>query len=369
DIRMTLTGLTSEPGQLATGELHALVNDTAPVIMQGRLDLLADDFFADVGVQVKGVELSPLGPYADKYAGYLIKKGQLSMDLKYRIEGGTIESTNEVLVKQLAFGKETNSPEATSLPVKLAVSLLKDRSGNIKLDIPVTGSLDDPSFSVGGVILGVVKDMLVKAATSPFSLLSAAAGSDEELSHIDFPPGSAALTKAAQKRLTNMATILRDRPGIRLDIAGRVDPTRDKEALRQVFFERKLKAQKMADLVQQETPPQSVDAVSIEPSERSRYLKEAYRQEDIPGKPTYIFGILKNIPDADMERMLRSVITVTDDDLRQLAQQRAQAVKEFLMNEKTVENDRLYLVGGEALKTNEKTTGDVSRVDLAINTE
>lgn len=367
DIRMTLTGLTSEPGHPATGQLQARVNDTSPVNVEGTVDALAGAFFADVGVHVKGIELSPLGPYAGKYVGYLIKKGQVSMDLTYLIEGGTIQSSNQVLVKQLAFGEETNSPDATTLPVKLAVSLLRDRSGDIKLDIPVTGSLDDPSFSVGGVILGVIKNMLVKAATSPFSLLSAAVGSEEELSHIDFSPGNAALTPAARTRLTTLATLLHDRPGVKLDIVGRVDPGRDREALKQLFYERKLKAQKLADLARQGRTPQSVDAVTIEPAERSRYLKEAYKQEDMPGKPTYVFGILKSIPDADMERMLLGAITITADDLRQLAQQRGAAVKEFLVNEKQIEAERAYLVDGEAHPTGDEKGGPETRVVLAIH--
>ncbi len=364
-IAATVTGLTSETGKAAVVDLRAKMDDMAPLEVRGTVNPLAHDLFVDLDVDFKGMDLSPLTPYAGKYAGYAIQKGTLSLDLKYQIEGRNLDSSNKALVSQFSFGEARKSPDATNLPVKLAVSLLKDRHGDINLNIPVTGSLDDPSFSVVGVVLGIIKNLLMKAATSPFALLAAATGAGEEFSHVEFQPGSDEIDASVRKRLTTMASLLADRPEVKLDITGRVDPVRDQEALMRVFFQRKLKAQKLADLVKQGQSVPSLDSVTIEPAEFSTYLKKAYKKEDIPGKPTYIFGILRDIPDAEMERLLLSVISVTQDDLRQLAQRRAQAVKEYLVTGGPVEGERMFLVEGGTLPE-EKTPGKASRVDFSI---
>ena len=82
----------------------------------------------------------------------------------------------------MTLGEKNNSPDATSLPVKLGIALLKDRNGRISIDAPLSGRTDDPKFKVGPIIWQVVINLLEKAATSPFSLLGAAFGGGEELS-------------------------------------------------------------------------------------------------------------------------------------------------------------------------------------------
>lgn len=364
-IAATVTGLTSEAGKAADLHLQGKLDDTAPLEVRGTVNPLARELFVDLDVDFKGMDLSPLTPYAGKYAGYAIEKGTLSLDLKYVIEGRKLDSSNKALVSQFSFGEPRKSPEATNLPVKLAVSLLKDRHGDIKLNVPVTGSLDDPSFSIFGIVMGVIKNLLMKAATSPFALLSAATGEGEELSHVEFQAGSAEIDAELQRRLKTMASLLADRPEVKVDISGRVDPDKDREALAQLFFQRKLKAQKLADLVKQGHSVSSLDEVTIEPAEYSAYLKKAYKKEDIPGRPTYIFGILKDIPDQEMEQLLNSVISVTEDDLRQLAQRRAQAVKEYLVTAGSVEGERVFLKEPSG-PSEQKSPGTSSRVDFAI---
>ena len=67
-----------------------------------------------------------------------------------------LTASNHVVLNQLTFGDKTNSPDATKLPVLLAVALLKDSRGNIDINLPISGSLDDPEFSVGGIVVRVV---------------------------------------------------------------------------------------------------------------------------------------------------------------------------------------------------------------------
>ena len=119
--------------------------------------------------------------------------------------------------------------------------LLKNRSGEIDLNLPISGSLNDPQFSVGGVVIMVIVNLVVKAVTSPFALLGSMFGG-EELSAIEFDAGRDVITPTAEKRLENLAKALVDRPGLKLEITPVVDPARELEALKRVDLERKVKA-------------------------------------------------------------------------------------------------------------------------------
>ena len=139
--------------------------------------------------------MSPATPYSGKYAGYAIEKGKLSVNVSYLISKGKLDSQNNIFIDQFNFGDRVESPQATKLPVRLAVALLKDRKGEIKLDLPVTGSLNDPKFSVWKIIVKIITNLIAKAATSPFALLGAAFGGGEELSYMEFDYGSAVITE------------------------------------------------------------------------------------------------------------------------------------------------------------------------------
>ena len=135
----------------------------------------------DLRIKFKDIDLSPMTPYSGKYVGYKIQKGKLFMDLKYQIINRKLDSQNKIFFDQFTLGDKVESPQATKLPVRLAISLLKDRKGEIHLDIPVTGSLDDPKFSVFSIILQVLGNLIAKAATSPFALIGAIMGGGEQL--------------------------------------------------------------------------------------------------------------------------------------------------------------------------------------------
>ena len=176
-----VSGLSAEQNTAADVELRAKLNDFAPFEITGKINPLRDDLFADIRARITDLDLSPATPYSGKYAGYAIEKGKLSVDVKYSIVNRKLDSQNSIFIDQFNFGDKIESPQATKLPVRLAVALLKDRKGEIKLDLPVTGSLDDPKFSVWRIILKIILNLVAKAATSPFALLGAAFGGGEEL--------------------------------------------------------------------------------------------------------------------------------------------------------------------------------------------
>jgi hypothetical protein len=114
--------------------------------------------------------------------GYGLSKGKLSLDLKYKVSQKQLEAENKVLVDQLTFGEKVDSPDATSLPVKLAVALLKDRKGRIEIDLPIRGDLKDPDFKYGKAVISTLLNLLTKIVASPFTLMGKLipGGGDEE---------------------------------------------------------------------------------------------------------------------------------------------------------------------------------------------
>lgn len=104
-------------------------------------------------------------------AGYCIDKGKLSIETTHRVEERRLAAEHRFVVNQLQLGERVESPNAVSLPLKLAVALLKNRNGVIDIDLPVRGTLDDPKFRLGPIIWKVVVNLLLKIVTSPFTLL------------------------------------------------------------------------------------------------------------------------------------------------------------------------------------------------------
>jgi hypothetical protein len=308
-----------------------------------------------------------LTPYSGKYVGYGIEKGKLSLDVQYRVENRKLSAQNKIILNQLTFGERIESPTATKAPVLLAVALLKDRNGVIDVNLPISGSLDDPQFSVGGIVLQLVLNIITRAVTSPFTLLASAFGGGEELSYVEFEYGRVRLTPAAEERLKTLAKALNNRPGLRLEISGRVDPVSDLEGLKRAGLERKVKAQKMKELSRKGAAPKSVDDVQIESSEYERYLGIAYGEESFP-KPRNVVGLAKTLPVPEMEKLMLQHAQVTDADLRQLASQRAQVVRDYIMATEQADADRLFIVASKpaAEEEKDKAKGKESRVDFSL---
>ena len=225
----TIRNISSEKDQKAEVLMNAGINSSAPLKITGTINPFSDTLFLDLSVRLQDMDLSPYTPYSGKYVGHRIQKGKLSLDLHYLIDDMKLDSTNAVIVDQFDFGDKVESPDAVDLPVKLGVSLLKDRNGTIKLNLPVAGRLDDPEFSVFGILVKVLKNLLLKAATSPFSLLGSMMGSSEDLSYVPFEPGSNQLSEAEAEKLATLAKALAERPGLSIDISGFVDAEADRQ--------------------------------------------------------------------------------------------------------------------------------------------
>lgn len=360
-----ISGLSSEENTLADVDLKGKLENYAPLDIRGKINPLKEELFIDLEADFSDMDLSPLTPYAGKYMGYTIEKGKLSLDLKYLIVKKKLDSENKVRLDQLTLGDAVESPDATKLPVKLAIALLKNRKGEIDLDIPVTGNLDDPEFSLGKIIIKVIVNLLVKAATSPFALLGAVFGGGEEMSYVEFSYGSTEISPEAVSKVQKLIKALYDRPSLKLDIEGHADMEHDREALHNRIYDRKIKAQKLKDMIRNGFPAEPVDQIKVEPDEYPRYLKMAYTEEKFP-KPRNFLGFAKDLPVPEMEKLIRTHIIVTEDDLRKLASARALALRETIVKTGQVEAERVFLVEPKTLEPEKKDKLKNSRVDFKL---
>lgn len=225
----SVSALSARSPAPARVELAGALDDGAPLRIAGQLHPLGPQLYTDIEASARGIALPRLSAYAERYAGYGIEKGSMSVTLRYRIEQGKLQAEHQLVLDQLTFGAPVERPGITQLPVRLAAALLQDRHGVIDLQLPVAGTLDDPQFSVGAILWKVLVNLVSKAVTAPFALLM---GNDGEAAgQIDFAPGSAELDAAARTRLDSLAERLADRPGVRVEATGQADTQRDAEAL------------------------------------------------------------------------------------------------------------------------------------------
>lgn len=341
-----VTGLSSVDGTVAELELRGSYGRAAPVLISARLNPLAAKSFLDLKAEVKDVDLTGFSPYSGKYAGYLIDKGKLSLNLAYKLENQQLTASNGLFLDQLTLGERVDSPDATSLPVNLAIALLRNNRGEIDINLPISGSLDDPQFSLGGVIVKVIVNLFVKAVTSPFALLGSMFGDGEELSTLAFAPGQTQIDAVAGKKLEALARALNDRSALKLDITGHADPETDREGLKRFVIEQAMQREKLADLRKQ---GKDVETTSIEPAEYPAYLARVYKAAKFP-KPRNFIGLQKDLPVEEMEKLLLTHLPASDDDLRQLARVRAEQVRAWLLEQGKVAPEQLFLVPPKAGK-------------------
>ncbi len=361
----SVTGLSSQDFSRANVDLKANLGLGSPVEIAGTINPLAKNLFVDIQVAFKDIEMSPFSPYTGKYLGYPITKGKLNLGVRYLIDQQNLRAENKVYFDQLAFGEPTGSPEAISAPVTLAVSLLTDRNGKINLDLPISGSLDDPEFRILPILWQILLNLITKAATSPFSVLSSLAGAGEELSYIEFEPGQAGLPAKGQKKIDTLAKALYDRPALKLEIGAFIDLKADAEALKESEFIRLLKTQKLKEMINKGVDPAPVDDVSIASDEYVKYLTAAYKDAKFT-KPRTALGFLKTLPPAEMEALLKNHISITENSLNNLAAARAQTARDRLLQSADIEPARIFLTKPQSLTPPEKDNVADSRVEFKV---
>lgn len=363
DLGGRVSGLRSAPDMLADVDLRGRLENHSPLTIEGKINPLSEDLYLDLKMSFRDIDLTPMTPYSGTYLGYVIDRGKLNLELNYHIENRKIRAANQVSLDQFTLGDTVQSDKATKLPVRLAIALLKDRNEEIQLDIPVSGDLDDPSFSLAGTIFTVLRNLLVRAATAPFSLLTAMLGSDKDFSGVTFAPGIARLDAEQLANLEQLTGVLAARPAFNLEISGFADRDNDPEAYRQEQLRQLLVDTQLRNLQRRGSAPESRDEVVINEENYSEVLLQVYQQATFP-RPRNLLGILTKLPDEEMEKLLLAHIVVGDQQLEELARDRALAVRDALETANEEIKARLFLKKTDIFTPSKE--GPASRVELGI---
>lgn len=328
--------------QMANLELRGRAEGTASLEITGKVNPLAKPLALNINAKVRDLELSPLSSYAIKYAGYGIERGKLSVDLNYSVSpDGQLQASNNIVLRQLVFGDAVEGAPS-SLPVKLAVALLADSDGVIDVNLPVSGSLNDPQFRIWPIIWKIVGNLVAKALTSPFSLISGLLGADSggnELSNVSFDVGTARIGSAGLQSLDKLAQALRDKPSLRLTIIGTASLEHETDAIKAERLRTLLLAEKRRAAA---SAGKDVTAVTdVKPDESASLVQELYRRSSVK-KPRNLVGLVKDLSIGEMQALLLDSMTVDADAVRELALNRSLAVRDYL-SARQLPSERLFL--------------------------
>ena len=352
-----IRGLSSAELARAEVTMEGSVNPSGMVAVRGEINPLRGDLYTDLSVVFKDFDLPALTPYSGHFAGREIDKGKMMLDLKYRVSEREILGENKIVLDQLELGRKIESPDATSLPVGLAIALLKNRDGVIDLDIPVKGNLDDPKFSIKGVIIDVLVNIVTKAVMAPFSLLGKLVGfggDSEEMSYIDFDPGARGLSPSEQEKIAKLGEALNERPQLRLDVRGRVHPAEDSKAIRKQKFAA-LVTGRIQKNPKKYTPAEGAayPAKLFRDLYKEQFGKDAVKTLDerfqVPkigkdGKPKDDTVLDEPAFCAEIEKALTDLQPVADSELNTLALDRAVGIKNILVQTSAVEPTRIFIL-------------------------
>lgn len=328
-------------------DVKGKVDRYAPVTIKGALNPFNPLASLDIATSFKRVELTTLTPYSGKFAGFRIRKGRLNLDLHYLITNGQLKAENKVVVEQLQLGEKVDSPDAVDLPIRLAVALLKDTEGKISIELPVSGDLNNPQFSVMPIVWQTLRNLVLRAAQAPFKFIGGlvAGGGSEDLGNVAFAPGSSELSGDAQASLDKLASALKERPELRLEIEGTSAQASDGPLIAQQRLEREYQAtwykilQRRGDKV-----PANASMLVVDDSDKPAMLEGIYRNR------------LKQQPPAEWEQLGRDERTAKLREavikswaestalLRTLGQERASSIKDYLVDKGQLEDDRVYFI-------------------------
>jgi uncharacterized protein involved in outer membrane biogenesis len=337
----------SRQAKPASVDIKGKVDRYAPVTIKGSVNPFDPMASLDIATSFKRVELTTLTPYSGKFAGYRIRKGRLNLDLHYKITNGQLLAENKVVVEQLQLGEKVDSPDAVSLPLKLAIALLKDVDGKISIELPVSGDLNNPQFSVMPIIWQTLRNLIVKAAAAPFKMIGGlvSGGGSEDLGTVSFAPGSSDLSKDAEGSLVKLSQALKERPALRLEIEGTAAASSDGPLIAEQRLEREYQynyykmLQRRGDKV-----PAQASLLDVPDNEKGPLLEGIYRTRLKTQPPAEWKDLGKEERTAKMREGIIKFWSSSDVLLRQLGQERASSIKDYLVDKGQLADDRVYFI-------------------------
>ena len=360
ELNGSVSGLSSQPASRAKLNLQGKVDRFAPVEIEGEMNMLSANQYSDVRMKFSNMELTTFDPYSGKFAGYNISKGKLSADLHYRIIDRKLDAEHHLRIDNLEFGDKTNSKDAAPIPVKLAVALLKDSDGLIELDLPVSGSLDDPQFRFGPLIWRAFMGLLENVATAPFAALGRLFGGGSELEFVEFEPGQVKLNPVESAKLATLAKALVARPTLKLNIPLNTLIAADSTAMAQ----QRLLALRptIAD-----NAGKTAQLAALELEYKNRGGQALVYPASEKDAPPATADVLLDTKIQMLEQALLPLLKPNADELAELGRRRADSVQEILLGNTALKPERVFLVNDES--TGSKQGKDAVNVKMALKLE
>ncbi|MDD5157902.1 DUF748 domain-containing protein [Sulfurimonas sp.] len=355
DLSGSVYAISNSKGEISLVDIDGEVDEYGSTKLKGSLESANPKSFMDLDFNFKNINLSSASGYSAQFAGYKIAKGKLFLDLKYKIKDSKLLSKNSVIIKKIELGDAIEDKSITKLPLGFAIALLEDSDGVIDIDMPIEGNVDAPDFKYGTVVLSVLKNLIVKAVTSPFKFLGSLMGIDgDKLKYIEFEPAREVLLPSEREKLDTLSSLLIKKPKISLTIQASFDNEKDKRALRiQKLKERVIQISK-----QEHATTEILEKILMTSESKSslKAIKESVKKrvkED---------AVASEYQKELFEKCLNTQ-AVSSDELRNMANKRAKTIWDYLVVAKRNSADRVLLK--EIKEINEKD-GDFVKTELKI---
>ncbi|MDO9424542.1 MAG: DUF748 domain-containing protein [Methylobacter sp.] len=365
------SGISSEQKSIIKVDLKGNTYDLSPVDIKGQISPYLGDY--NVTVNFTGMPMPLISPYMVQFAGYKVEKGKISLGLNYKVENKVLTASNNILIDQFELGEKVENPNAVSLPLELAVALMKDSDGKIKIDVPISGSLEDPQFSVSHIIVDALINSISKVITSPFRAIASLIGSEEDLSAISFTAGSAVLTKSEISKLDDLAKALTARPVLKLEIKGAAFQEQDWPAVSDDALYDQLKRIKAAEMNKQDGRKIRAEHVVISDQDYRRLMEQLFAEKfplmvekPLLGRSRLVGSRADTTTDefyAVAKQKLSAIIKPEQQRLEGLAAERARAIAGYLVQQGGIANERIFILN-TAIDPKREGNGIVSLLSL-----
>ncbi|WP_158083113.1 DUF748 domain-containing protein [Methyloprofundus sedimenti] len=352
DLKGGISNISSNQKNKTKVDLNGKAFDLSPVVVQGNFNASMDDL--DIAMHFKSFPLPFLSPYMVEFSGDKIEKGKMSLDLRYQVSDKKLTATNELVIDQFKLGEKVDNPDAVKLPLRLAAVLLKDKDGRININMPVKGSMDDPEFSLRGLVLDVFINLLTKVAASPFTAIGSFLGSNADYSVVTFEAGNAEINAEQGKKLDELATALVQKTELSLDIRGMAYTNQDWPAMNKVALMDKLK-QIHADELKKAGKTRRAAYIELSGDEYQRLLADLFIQTFPDLAQRSIFGTPKlTYPEMGdfytvANNMLTAMIKPDNNKLAILALTRARNIAAYMLNKEGITQSRIFILDGKVI--------------------
>lgn len=356
DLAGRLDHFSLEPGARSTFSLNAVVDGQAPFNLQGSTNPLEHAVHTTMWFTIDNFNLPSLSAYTTEFLAYPIATGKLHGRTDLSIQETSLNSQNTFLLDRFSLGKRVDNPDAAQVPIQLALALLQDSNGDIELDLPIQGRLDDPNFRIAPMVMRAIIGLMTNIVTSPFNLLGGIvglAGSGEDISVVEFTPGSSALAPQDMQKLGDLGKAMKKRPRLEMVVEGYVAPDEDAKALGEQRLEAwldKLRGGKGKG-----------DFAPIVGKERLRLLRSAFDRADLEAPQ----GVDK-LTARQLQDMLVQHMQADNEALSELAEKRAMAVRDYFLDQGGVDAKRIFLKYTRADVPPRKEDGVHSRVEMSV---